>query len=74
VNDPEDVFWGDMYMLSVDVGGEEYVTVRRVNRSERKGYVRLSGFDNPHADKEIEVSKIRGIAFIKASIRMNSMI
>lgn len=74
VNDIGDIFWGDMYLLSVDVGGEEYVTVRYVNKSEHPGCVKLSGFDSRHADKDIDTSKIQGIALIKASIRMNSII
>ena len=69
----EDVFWGDMYLLSIDLDGEEYVTVKYVQRSERDGYVRLVSQNQHHADKDIEISRIRAIALVKASIRMNSM-
>lgn len=73
LNDPTDIFWGDMYLLSIDIDGEEYITVKYIHRSERSGYVRLVSENGFHADKEIPMSKIRAIAFIKASIRMNSI-
>ncbi len=69
-----DIFWGEMYLLAVDVAGDEYLTVRIVRKSDRAGYVRLSGYGSPHDDKELEISKIRGLAFIKATIRMNSAV
>lgn len=69
----DDIFWGDMYLLSIDIDGEEYVTVKYIQKSDRPGYVRLVSQNSYHADKEIEVSRIRALAFIKASIRMNSL-
>ncbi len=69
----EDIFWGDMYLLSIDIDGEEYVTVKYIQKSDRPGYVRLVSQNPHHADKDVEISKIRALAFIKASIRMNSI-
>lgn len=73
LRDMEDIFWGDMYLLSIDMDGEEYITVKYVQRSDRKGYIRLVSQNQYHADKDIEMSRIRAIALVKASIRMNSM-
>ncbi len=70
----DDIFWGDMYLLSIDSDDGEYVTVRYVRRSDRSGYLRLAGYNDMYDDKEVEVSRIRGIAFVKASIRMNSIL
>ena len=69
----EDIFWGDMYLLSIDLDGEEYIVVKYIQKSEREGYVKLVSQNPHHADKEIEVSRIRAIALVKASIRMNSI-
>lgn len=74
MDDTDDIFWGEMYLLSVDIAGEEYVTVRYVRKSARPGYVKLSGYGSFHDEKEIEISKVRAIAFVKATIRMNSII
>ena len=73
LHDLEDIFWGDMYLLSIEVDGEEFVTVKYIHRSEREGYIRLVSQNPHHADKEIEMKRIRAIALVKASIRMNSM-
>ena len=69
----EDIFWGDMYLLSIDLEGEEYIVVKYIQKSEREGYVKLVSQNPHHADKEIEISRIRAIALVKASIRMNSI-
>ena len=69
----DDVFWGDMYLLSIDIDGEEYVTVKYIQKSDRPGCVKLVSQNPHHADKEIEVRRIRALAFVKASIRMNSI-
>ena len=73
LHDLEDIFWGDMYLLSIDIDGEEYITIKYIQRSEREGYVRLVSQNQHHADKEVQMSRIRAIALVKASIRMNSM-
>lgn len=69
----EDIFWGDMYLLSVDIDGEEYITVKYIQKADKDGFVRLVSQNPHHADKDVEIERIRAIAFVKASIRMNSM-
>ncbi|MFI3290036.1 MAG: S24 family peptidase [Rikenellaceae bacterium] len=71
--DISNIFWGDMYLLSIDLDGEEYVTVKYIQKSEDPNCVRLVSQNQHHADKEIEVSRIRALALIKASVRMNSI-
>ena len=68
-----DIFWGDMYLLSIDIDGEEYVTVKYIQKSEKPGCVKLVSQNPHHADKDIEIGRIRALAFVKASIRMNSI-
>lgn len=63
-----------MYLLSIDLDGEEYIVVKYIQKSDRgEGYVKLVSQNPHHADKEIEISRIRAIALVKASIRMNSI-
>ena len=73
LHDLSDIFWGDMYLLSIDIDGEEYITVKYIQKSEKEGCVKLVSQNPHHADKDVELSKIRAIAFVKASIRMNSI-
>ncbi len=73
LSDVTDIFWGDMYLISIDVDGEEFVTVKYIQKSEREGYIKLVSQNAHHADKEIAQSRIRALALVKASVRMNSM-
>ena len=59
LGDINDIFWGDMYLLSIDIDGEEYVTVKYIQKSDRKGYVKLVSQNPHHADKEVEIARIR---------------
>ncbi len=73
LSDVRDIFWGDMYLLSIDIDGEEYITVKYVQKSDHEGYVRLVSQNQHHADKEVEINRIRAIALIKASVRMHTI-
>ena len=73
LSDVRDVFWGDMYLLSIDIDGEEYITVKYVQKSEHPGFVKLVSQNQHHADKEVEIDRIRAIALIKASVRMHTI-
>ena len=73
LRDVEDIFWGDMYLLSIDIDGEEYITVKYVQKSDIEGCVKLVSQNPHHADKDVALDRIRAIALVKASIRMNSI-
>ena len=73
LHDLNDIFWGNMYLLSIDIDGEEYVTIKYIQRSDREGYIRLVSENQYHGEKDIEISRVRAIALVKASIRMNTM-
>ena len=59
LHDIGDVFWGDMYLLSIDIDGEEYVTVKYIQKSDRNGYVKLVSQNPHHADQEDELHALR---------------
>ncbi|RZJ69500.1 MAG: helix-turn-helix transcriptional regulator [Flavobacterium sp.] len=74
VNDVvNDIFWGEMYLLSIEIGGEEYVTVKYIQKSAEPHLIKLVSQNKAHQDKEVELDKIRALALVKASIRMNAM-
>ncbi len=73
LRDLNDIFWGDMYLLSIDIDGEEFVTVKYIQKSEREGCIKLVSQNPHHADKDVEVERVRAIAIVKASIRINSI-
>jgi len=68
-----EIFWGEMYLLSIDMSGEEYITVKYIQKSDREGFVKLVSQNKHHQDKDVEMSKIKALALVKASIRINAM-
>lgn len=68
------IFFGEMYLLSLDMSGEEYVVVKYIQKSELPDHVKLVSYNSHHSEKDVRISSIRALAFIKASIRINSMI
>ncbi|MCB0375264.1 MAG: peptidase S24 [Sinomicrobium sp.] len=73
-NNPESFIWGEMYLISIDLEGEEYVSVRWLRKSDNgQDYVKLAS-ENPHHEaKEIPVHRILALGLIKASIHFNTM-
>lgn len=67
------IFWGEMYLVSVDMDGEEYISVKYIQKSNEPNSIKLVSYNQHHADKDIPISKIRALALVKASIRINSM-
>jgi phage repressor protein C with HTH and peptisase S24 domain len=71
----ENIFFGEMYLLSVKLNDwEEYITVKYVQKSEQgQEFVKLVSQNSHHQPKDIHISKISALALIKASIRINTM-
>lgn len=74
IQDYYNIIWGEMYLISFNYEGEEYITVKFIKKVEEKPDIVLLVSHNPHhAPKEIPVSSIRALAMVKASIRFNTM-
>jgi len=74
INDIQnDIFWGEMYLISINIDGDEYITVKYIHKSAKEGWIKLVSHNPDHAEKELPVTKVRALAFVKASIRINSM-
>lgn len=74
VTNMADIFWGEMYLLSIVVDDEEYITVKYLQRSdEGKDYVRLVSHNQHHSPKDIPTSSITALAIVKASVRLNTI-
>jgi phage repressor protein C with HTH and peptisase S24 domain len=68
------IFWGEMYLISIDQDGDEMVTVKYIQKSEKgEEWIKLVSQNKHHDDREVSLSKVRALALIKASIRINSM-
>lgn len=69
-----EIFWGEMYLVSVEVSGEEYISVKYIQKSDKgDDYIKLVSQNEHHQPKDILLKKVRALALVKASIRINSM-
>lgn len=71
----DNIFYGEMYLVSVKQGDwEEYITVKFVQKSEKgDDFVKLVSQNQHHQSRDIKIDHISAIAMIKASIRYNTM-
>ena len=68
------IFYGEMYLVSIDIEGEEYLTVKYINQSERGcEWIKLVSYNQHHQPKDFHLSSVRALALVKLSIRMNTM-
>ncbi len=67
------IFWGEMYLISIDLDGEEYITVKYIQKSDIPEHVKLVSQNSHHADKDVHLDRIKALALVKACIRMNAI-
>lgn len=73
LKDLDEIIYGEMYLVSFHLGGDDYLVVKYVNRSEREGHIRLVSY-NPHHDPiDIPLGSIDAMGIVKFSIRKNMM-
>lgn len=68
------IFWGEMYLVSINVDSEEYISVKYVQKSDKgEDYIKLVSQNQHHQPKDVLLKNIRAMALVKASVRINSM-
>lgn len=74
VHNIDNLIRGEMYVLDIDNGEEQYLTVKFVKKSDKgNDYVTLVSENKHHADRDIRVDSIRSLGLIKLSIRYNTI-
>lgn len=66
-----DVIYGEMYLVSFSLGGDEYLAVKYVNHSEQPGCIRLVSYNTHHDPMDLPLTSISAMAIVKFSIRKN---
>lgn len=70
----DNLIYGEMYVLDIDNGDDEFLTVKFVKKSDKGDkYVTLVSENKHHADKDVPLKQIRALAIIKLSIRYNTI-
>ncbi|MBO5045053.1 MAG: LexA family transcriptional regulator [Alistipes sp.] len=73
VHDHSNILYGEMYLLSFTIAGDDYITIKYIQRAEQPGMVRLVSHNPHHQPKDIPIDSIRALALIKASVRYCTM-
>lgn len=74
VHNLDNMILGEMYVLDIDNGEEQYLTVKFVKKSDKESdYVTLASENKHHADRDIRIDSIRALGLIKLSIRYNTI-
>jgi phage repressor protein C with HTH and peptisase S24 domain len=70
----DNIFFGEMYLVSMDLNGDDHLSAKWVQKSEKGDeYIKLVSQNQHHQSKDVHLSKVRALALIKASVRMYSM-
>ena len=73
MNSFSNVIYGEMYLVSLDIDGDEYLAVKYVNRSEQEGCIKLVSYNPHHEPMDVPFASIQAMAIVKFSIRKNMM-
>ena len=73
--DINNLLYGEMYLLSYDIDGDDYIVVKYIRKSEQGEPFVTLGSENPaHAPRDIDFRRITALALVKASVRISCMI
>lgn len=73
-NELSSIFYGEMYLISMNLDGDEYLTIKYINRSEKgEDWIKLSSHNPAHDPKDVPLSSIRALAIVKASVSIHTM-
>lgn len=73
VHNSANILYGEMYLLSFTLDGDNFISIKYIQRSDQPGMVRLVSHNPHHQPKDIPTDAIRALALIKASVRYCTM-
>lgn len=73
-NTIDNIFWGEMYLIALTTNDlEEFLLLKWIQKSDKgQDWIKLVSENPQHEPKHILFKNIKGLAVIKASIRINS--
>ena len=72
--DINNLLYGEMYLLSYNIDGEDYIVVKYIRKSDKGEPFISLGSENPaYAARDIDFRCITALALVKASVRINCM-
>lgn len=73
IQDFKNVIYGEMYLISFQLDGDEYLAVKYVNHSDRPGCLKLVSYNAHHDPMDLPLEDINAMGIVKFSIRKNMM-
>lgn len=73
INSFSNLIYGEMYLISFMIEGDEYLAVKYVNRSEKADYIKLVSYNPHHEPMDVPFAAINAMAIVKFSIRRHMM-
>lgn len=73
INNFNNVIYGEIYLVSFLLDGDEYLVVKYVNRSDKEGHLKLVSYNTHHEPLDIPFTSINALAIVKFSIRRHLM-
>lgn len=72
----ENIYWGEMYLVTlINDDKDEFIMIKWIQKSDKgTDYIKLVSENKHRESKDLPISAINGLALIKASIRINSML
>lgn len=69
----DNVIYGEIYLVSFVIDGDEYLSVKYVNRSEKENCIKLVSYNAHHEPMDIPLISINAMAIVKFSVRRHMM-
>lgn len=69
----DSLLWGQIYLLSLEAGGDTFTVVKYIQKSEDPEHIRLVSHNAHFEPKDIPLSSIRALAIVKASITFHTI-
>ena len=70
---PGNILWGNIYIVSYVIDGDDYTVLKYVRHSEKAGYIRLESFNTRYDPQDIPAACVTALALVKASITFHTI-
>lgn len=67
------LFLGEIYLISFDLDGDEYIAVKYIRKSDKESHVSLESFNPNYSPISLHIKRIRALALVKASLKLNAI-
>ena len=71
--DPGGILWGQIYLLSYSIAGDNYTVVKYIKRSAIEGHIQLVSANDFYDPVDIPAGSVTALALVKASITFYTM-